>query len=80
MREPKMIRNTGLLWVDFNRRVGTSRGDVGIRRETYIVKPGDYESVHISMPPYGLGKVGKPVAATGNREAARSRMTAASRE
>jgi hypothetical protein len=51
MREPKMINNTGLLWVDFNRRVGTSRGDVGIRRETYIVKPGDYESVHISMPP-----------------------------
>jgi len=63
-------------WVDFNRRVGGSRGDVGIWHETYIVKPGQYEAVYSGMPPYGLGKVGTLVAATGNREAARSRMTA----
>jgi Monooxygenase af470-like len=62
-------------WVDFNRRVGGSRSDVGIWHETYIVKPGQYEAVYSGMPPYGLGKVGKLVAATGKREAARSRMT-----
>jgi hypothetical protein len=63
-------------WVDFNRRVGGSRTDVGIWHETYLVKPGEYEAVYSGMPPIGLGKVGKLVAATGSREAARSRMTA----
>ena len=64
-------------WVDFNRRLGKSRGDVGIWHETYIVKPGGYEAVYSGMPPFGLVKAGKLVAATGNREDARSRMTAA---
>ena len=63
-------------WVDFNRRVGSSRSDVGIWHETYIVKPGHFEAVYSGMPPHGLGKVGKLVAATGKREAARSRITA----
>ena len=63
-------------WVDFNRRVGGSRSDVVIWHETYIIKPGHYEAVYSGMPPYGLGKVGKLVSATGAREAARSRMTA----
>jgi hypothetical protein len=63
-------------WVDFNRRVGRSRGDVGIWHETYMIKPGHYETVYSGMPPFGLGKVGTLVAATGKREAARSRVTA----
>jgi len=63
-------------WVDFNRRVGASRGDVGIWHETYIVKPGQYEAIYSGMPPTGLGKAGKLVAATGKREAARSRISA----
>ena len=63
-------------WGDFNRRVGNSRGDVGIWHETYIVKPGNYEAVYSGMPLFGLGKAGKLVAATGNREAARDRMIA----
>lgn len=62
-------------WVDFNRRVGNSRGDIGIWHETYLVKPGNFEAIYSGMPPYGLGKVGKLVPATGNREAARSRMS-----
>jgi Domain of unknown function (DUF4188) len=62
-------------WVDFNRRVGNSRGDVGIWHETYLIKPGQYETFYSGMPPTGLGKVGKLVPATGKREAARSRMT-----
>jgi len=65
------------VWVEFNRRFGTSRGDVGIWHETYIIKPGNYEAVYSGMPPYGLGKVGMLVPASGKREAARSRLTAA---
>ncbi|HWB32962.1 MAG TPA: DUF4188 domain-containing protein [Acidobacteriaceae bacterium] len=64
-------------WVEFNRRMGASRGDVGIWHETYHVEPGQYESVYSGMPPFGLGKAGKLVPATGMRENARSRMTAA---
>jgi len=60
-------------WRKFVKNVGSS-GDVGIWHETYIVKPCHYEAVYSGMPPYGLGKVGKLVAATGKREAARSRM------
>jgi hypothetical protein len=63
-------------WIDFNRLVGRSRSDVGIWHETYVIKPGNYENVYSGMPPFGLGKVGKLVPATGNREAARARMTA----
>ncbi len=64
-------------WVDFNRRFGNSRGDVGIWHETYLIKPGNYESVYSAMPPVGLGKVGTLVPATGKREDARSRITGA---
>ena len=63
-------------WTDFNRRMAKSRGDVGIWHETYVIQPGHYEAIYSGMPPYGLGKVGKLIPATGNREEARSRMTA----
>lgn len=62
-------------WVDFNRRVGGSRGDVGIWHETYIVKPGEYEAIYSGMPPHGLGKIGRLVPATGDRDAAKSRLS-----
>jgi hypothetical protein len=65
-------------WVDFNRRLGGSRGDVGIWHETYIIKPGHYEAIYSGMPPYGLGKAGKLVPANGALEAARSRVNAGS--
>ena len=38
-------------WVDFNRRVCESRGDVGIWHETYNVRAGEYECVYSGMPP-----------------------------
>jgi hypothetical protein len=66
-------------WMNFNRRVGNSRGDVGLWHETYMIKAGQYEAIYSGMPPYGLGKVGKLVAATGNRESARSRIATAVR-
>jgi hypothetical protein len=62
-------------WRDFNRLVGTS-GDVGIWHETYRVRPGDYESVYVNMAPFGLGKVGELVEATGAHERAEGRLAA----
>ena len=64
-------------WTEFNRRVGASRSDVGIWHETYLIKPGQYEAAYSGVPPTGLGKAGKLVPATGNLEAARSRLAAA---
>ena len=66
-------------WVDFNKRVGNSRGDVGIWHETYHVHAGDYETVYSGMPPFGLGKAGKLVPASGARESARERFARAVR-
>ena len=63
-------------WKDFNRLVGTN-GDVGIWHETYRVRPGDYESVYVNMMPFGLGKAGALVEATGRRASATSRLAAA---
>ena len=61
-------------WVDFNRRVGKSRGDVGIWHETYLVRAGNYECVYSGMPPFGLGKASTIVDASGRRESARGRL------
>ena len=63
-------------WVEFNKRYGKSRGDVGIWHETYLVKAGQYEAVYSGMPRSGLGKAGDLVPATGSREAARARLSA----
>ena len=63
-------------WVAFNKRVGSSRGDVGIWHETYLIKPGQYESIYSGMPPFGLGKVGKLVPASGSRDRASDRIKA----
>jgi len=61
-------------WVAFNKRVGNSRGDVGIWHETFQVRAGEYETVYSGMPPFGLGKIGRLVPASGRRESARGRM------
>lgn len=61
-------------WVDFNRRIGRSRGDVGIWHETYRIAPGQYEAIYSGMPARGLGKVGRLVPAAGRRESARGRI------
>ena len=61
-------------WVDFNQRVGGSRGDVGIWHETYRVRAGEYECVYSGMPSMGLAKASATVDAVGVLESARSRM------
>jgi hypothetical protein len=61
-------------WMDFNRRVGASRGDVGIWHETYRVREGEYECVYSGMPPFGLAKASATVEAVGVLESARGRL------
>jgi hypothetical protein len=61
-------------WMDFNQRVGNSRGDVGIWHETYRVRAGEYESVYSGMPPFGLGKASSITDAVGGFESARGRI------
>ena len=63
-------------WVAFNKRVGASRGDVGIWHETYLINPGQFEAIYSGMPPSGLGKVGRLVPASGIRESASERLKA----
>jgi len=61
-------------WVAFNKRLGASRGNVGIWHETDKIKPGQYEAVYSCMPPFGLGKIGNLVPASGRKESARQRL------
>jgi hypothetical protein len=63
-------------WVDFNNRVGKTRGDVGIWHETYKVRAGEYECVYSGMPSFGLAKAGATLDATGELESARGRLQA----
>ena len=61
-------------WVDFNRRVGGSRGDVGIWHETYKVRAGEYECVYSGMPSFGLARASRSADAVGHLESARGRL------
>ena len=63
------------VWRDFNQTIAKT-GDVGVWHETYAISPGSYENVYVNMPPFGLGKVGKRVPATGAMSAARGRLDA----
>ena len=56
-------------WRAFNKSVGTD-GSVGIWHETYAAKPGSYETMYVNMPPFGLGKAGTLLPASGVRYAA----------
>jgi hypothetical protein len=61
-------------WVAFNKRMGRSRGDVGIWHETYRISAGQYEAIYSGMPPHGLGKVARLVPARERFDSARGRM------
>jgi Domain of unknown function (DUF4188) len=61
-------------WVDFNRRMKETRGDVGIWHETYRVRAGEYESIYSGMPAYGLGKASARAAVTEEIDGARQRL------
>lgn len=63
-------------WTEFNKRIGRSRGDVGIWHETYRVRAGEFECVYSGMPPFGLARASRTLDVTGDRESARGRMGA----
>jgi len=63
-------------WQAFNKAIG-SNGDVGIWHETYLVAPGQFETVYNNMPRFGLGAAGDIVDAVGARQEARQRVKAA---
>jgi hypothetical protein len=66
-------------WRAFNRAVGTS-GAVGIWHETYCVSAGQFESVYVNMPEFGLGKAAGVQPATGARQSASGRLGRRSHE
>ncbi len=65
-------------WTAFNRAMATSRGDVGIWHETYVVPAGGVETIYSGMPPTGLARLSGHRPATGPREGARGRLGAQS--
>ena len=60
-------------WARFSQNIGNS-WDVGIWHETYRISEGQYESFYHNMPPFGLGRVGQLVEASGHRESASQRI------
>ena len=60
-------------WAEFNKNVG-SNGDVGIWHETYLSKPGAFESVYNNMPTFGLAKATNCVPAVSRYKTANDRI------
>lgn len=60
-------------WAEFNRLIGNN-GAVGIFHETYLVRSGQYESVYVNMPKFGLGQAARWVPAVGRMQTAKSRL------
>lgn len=59
-------------WRNFNRKIGHTK-DVGIFHETYVLSPGQYETIYGNMPAYGMGK------ALGHHKVEPKKRTAAKR-
>lgn len=59
-------------WVDFQRSVSNSNGEVGIWHETYCVSPSNWETLYANMPDFGLGRASRSVPI--NRQSARERF------
>jgi hypothetical protein len=62
-------------WLAFNKRMGASRGDVGIWHETYQIRAGQYEAIYSGMPPTGLGQFAELKPASGAHDSARGRIS-----
>jgi hypothetical protein len=61
-------------WRRFNKVVGHRDGSVGIFHESYLVNPGQYESVYVNMPTFGLAAATSRVPAKGRLDTARRRL------
>lgn len=60
-------------WRAFNQTIAKD-ATVVIWHETYVIQRGHSESIYHNMPPFGLGRVGELVPATGERESAQGRL------
>ncbi|AFL87139.1 hypothetical protein Terro_0807 [Terriglobus roseus DSM 18391] len=62
-------------WAAFNK---AARGNtaVGVYHESYLQKPGSYETVYVNMPQFGLAKAGAMVPAVGSMKDAAERLRA----
>jgi hypothetical protein len=60
-------------WKAFNQSIGTD-GSVGIWHETYAATAGSHETVYVNMPPFGLGRAGSLISATGDKQSAAARL------
>ena len=63
-------------WVEFNRLMKDSRGDVGIWHETYLIRAGEYENIYSGMPLMGLAKAARTADVSADTDAARGRLGA----
>ena len=54
-------------------------GALGVWHETYVIEPGQHETLYKQMPPFGLGKVGPLVPAEGPLHGARGRLAEGSK-
>ncbi|MBD7909092.1 DUF4188 domain-containing protein [Sporosarcina gallistercoris] len=61
-------------WKKFN-RITANNDAVGIYHETYILSKGQYESVYVNMPQYGLGKATKHIPITIDKQTAKKRLS-----
>jgi hypothetical protein len=61
-------------WLEFNRLMKDSRGDLGIWHETYLIRAGEYENIYSGMPLMGLAKAAQFADVSGDAEAARGRL------
>lgn len=61
-------------WTAFYKRAASGTGAVGIYHETYIVRPGEVESLYVDMPTgFGLGGAVGVTSVTPKTETARER-------
>jgi hypothetical protein len=62
-------------WAAFNK---AARGNtaVGVYHESYLQRPGSYETVYVDMPRFGLAKAGAMVPAVGSMKDAADRLRA----
>ncbi|QDP39859.1 DUF4188 domain-containing protein [Radiobacillus deserti] len=60
-------------WKKFN-QLTRNNPSVGVYHETYLVPKGQYESVYVNMPLFGLSRVKQPIALTPETTSADKRL------
>lgn len=60
-------------WRRFNKEIGAD-GTIGVWHETYVVRPGSYETIYANMPLFGLAAVTNHVPVGRRGDASRQRM------